>query len=199
MRVYSYVVASDSGFAPNPFDGYCTLACCKPDIRRTARVGDWIVGMTPRSRGIVYAMHVTEKMGYADFWTDSRFRSRRPTPAAGTIRERCGDNIYRPLPEGGFLQLPSGHSNPDGTEHPGMKKRDLSGRWALVSDRFAYFGEEAPDLPEPLDFMRVGRGHRCRLTPEQVAKAVSFIESLPVGKHGRPRRWAVSDDSWRKK
>lgn len=32
--LYSYVVSSDSGFAPNPFFGVCTLACCKPAIRR---------------------------------------------------------------------------------------------------------------------------------------------------------------------
>lgn len=32
--LYSYVVATDSGFAPNPFFGVCTLACCKPAIRR---------------------------------------------------------------------------------------------------------------------------------------------------------------------
>jgi len=36
MKVYSYIVAYDSGFAPNPFHGICTLACCKPTIRRTA-------------------------------------------------------------------------------------------------------------------------------------------------------------------
>lgn len=34
--LFSYVVATDSGFAPNPFFGVCTLACCKPAIRRAA-------------------------------------------------------------------------------------------------------------------------------------------------------------------
>lgn len=37
-RLFSYVVATDSGFAPNPFFGLCTLACCKPKIRKA--VGD---------------------------------------------------------------------------------------------------------------------------------------------------------------
>ena len=32
--VYEYVMTSDSGFAPNPFHGTCTLACCKPRIRK---------------------------------------------------------------------------------------------------------------------------------------------------------------------
>lgn len=34
MIVYEYVMTSDSGFAPNPFHGTCTLACCKPKIRK---------------------------------------------------------------------------------------------------------------------------------------------------------------------
>ena len=29
------MVATDTGFAPNPFFGVCTLACCKPVIRRS--------------------------------------------------------------------------------------------------------------------------------------------------------------------
>lgn len=32
--LFSYVVQTDAGFAPNPFFGVCTLACCKPAIRR---------------------------------------------------------------------------------------------------------------------------------------------------------------------
>lgn len=36
--LYSYVVETDSGFAPNPFFGTCTLACCKPAIRRAIGV-----------------------------------------------------------------------------------------------------------------------------------------------------------------
>lgn len=34
MLVYEYVMTYDTGFAPNPFYGVCTLACCKPKIRK---------------------------------------------------------------------------------------------------------------------------------------------------------------------
>jgi hypothetical protein len=37
-------VARDYGFAPNPFFGVCTLATCKPKIRKAAAIGDWVVG-----------------------------------------------------------------------------------------------------------------------------------------------------------
>lgn len=52
MRLYSYVVKHDTGFAPNPFFGYCTVACCKSEIRLKAEKGHWIVGLTPKAKGI---------------------------------------------------------------------------------------------------------------------------------------------------
>ena len=54
MRVFSYVVMHDSGFAPNPFHGHCTLACCKPKIRSQAKAGDIVIGLTTRSERVVY-------------------------------------------------------------------------------------------------------------------------------------------------
>jgi hypothetical protein len=197
MRVFSYVVASDSGFAPHPFGRYCTLACCKPVIRRVAAVGDWVVGLSRGSRGIVYAMRVTGKMDFAAYWRDRRFRHKRPDMNSGRVRRRCGDNIYEPLPGGGFRQQHSGHSYPDGSEHPWMKKRDLGGRFVLVSDEFSYFGREAPPLPAELSFLRVGRGHRSRFTAEEVQAVVEHLSSLPRGTFGRPARWPAADRSWR--
>jgi len=44
-RLYSYTIPIDDGAAPNPFWGTCTLAICKPAIRRTAKVGNWVVGL----------------------------------------------------------------------------------------------------------------------------------------------------------
>jgi len=63
MKLFSYIVASYSGFAPNPFGSYCTLAVCKPRIRNSAKVGDWIVGITPKKldNKLVYAMQVKKK------------------------------------------------------------------------------------------------------------------------------------------
>ena len=38
-RLYSYVLRKDTGFAPNPYSGYCTLACCKPPTIARKRTG----------------------------------------------------------------------------------------------------------------------------------------------------------------
>ncbi len=44
MKIYSYVVRYDAGFAPNPFGEFSTLATCKPRIRKKIQVGDWVIG-----------------------------------------------------------------------------------------------------------------------------------------------------------
>ena len=85
MTLYSYTVAIDSGFAPNPFYGFCTLACCKPGIRRTAQEGDYVVGIGPKGPGnhLVYAMRVTETVEFDDYWQDKRFRISPNPPREG--------------------------------------------------------------------------------------------------------------------
>lgn len=79
-KLYSYVVRYDSGFAPNPFYGFCSLATCKPDIRRTASVGNWVVGSGSKSVGrggfLVYAMRVTEILTFEEFNNDPRFEAK---------------------------------------------------------------------------------------------------------------------------
>ena len=70
MKLYSYCIPVDNGAAPNPYWGVCTLTICKPDIRRTASIGDWVIGTGAKnvkghgdlSNKLVYAMLVTNKM-----------------------------------------------------------------------------------------------------------------------------------------
>ncbi|HTF18069.1 MAG TPA: hypothetical protein VK658_08360 [Chryseolinea sp.] len=71
-RLYSYILRIDDGAAPNPFWGLCTLTICKPAIRRTARIGDWVIGTGSKnsklndgsiydlSDSIVYAMRISD-------------------------------------------------------------------------------------------------------------------------------------------
>src|SRR5258708_33639757 len=82
MELYSYVVARDYGFAPNPFMNVCTLATCNPKIRGNARVGDWVVGTGAASRKrsgrVVFAMCVSEAMTFNEYWNDPRFQKKKP-------------------------------------------------------------------------------------------------------------------------
>ena len=197
-RIFSYIVTHDSGYSPNPFHGVCTLACCKPQVRRQAEPGDLILGLTGKARGhcLVYGMVVAEKMSFADYWHDDRFLAKRPDMAGDTVRRR-GDNHYEPLPGGGYRQIPSRHSNKDDHgENPKTKARDLGpdlDNPVLVGGRFCYFGRDAKELQSGLEFLIVGRGHRSNFTPEQIQAARAWFESLTPGRHGKPHKWPVED------
>ena len=157
-RLYSYVVTFDGGFAPNPFWGYCTLACCKPKIRRTAQKWDWVVGLTPKSQGnnLVYAMCITEDpLTFDDYFNNEDFQNKKPTTMRHSPKRNCGDNIYEQRGDGRYKQLFSIHSG-----EPGSKKRDLSGKYVLASHDFYYFGVIPKKLPEYLRTLIVGRGHK---------------------------------------
>src|SRR5689334_11378710 len=109
MRVFSYVIKSDNGFAPNRFWGCCTLATCKPQIRKRAKAGDWIVGTGSVSNvgndRIIYAMRVDEVLPLDGYNADRRFRKKRPR-IAGSARQQVGDNIYFRARDGKLKQRP---------------------------------------------------------------------------------------------
>jgi hypothetical protein len=199
MKLYSYIVKHDTGFAPNPFHGYCTLACCKPIIRRKAEKGDWVVGLTPKSAGnkIVYLMQVDDVVqSFGDYWFDRRFKAKKPSRTGG-LHKRCGDNIYEPQVSGGYRQLRSMHSSGN-AEHAGNKAHDLSGKCILVSETFAYFGSKPFSLPSELRSLIVQRSHRSLFSDETKAEFVRFAGTVGFGVHGAPRQWPEGDDAWMK-
>src|SRR5690349_17838620 len=84
MTLYSYCIPVDDGAAPNPFWGICTLAICKPVIRRVAKKGDWVVGTGSKELGlenqVVYAMQITdvESMQQYDKHCSSELKEKIP-------------------------------------------------------------------------------------------------------------------------
>jgi len=201
MRLFTYILRSDTGFAPNPFWGFCTLACCKPAIRRVARVGDLVIGLSPKSHGhrLAYAMEVTEVVPFPEYWRDPRFAAKRPQWKSPKVVQRCGDNCYEPLADRRFRQLPSIHSMRDGTENTANMQRDLSGERVLISMRFWYFGASAVPLPADLSFAIVGRGQRSKFAEEQIQAFRGFLSTLPPGIHGPPAMWKAGDTSFMQK
>jgi hypothetical protein len=72
--LFTYTILIDDGAAPNPFRGMCSLAICKPGIRRTARKGDWIAGLGSRTAPsgdltgrLVYAMRVEAVLSLEEY------------------------------------------------------------------------------------------------------------------------------------
>lgn len=197
MRLYSYVVRYDIGFAPNPFHGWCTLATCKQDIRRKAAVGDWIVGTGSKGHGadgrLVYAMAVDEVLGFDEYWRDPRFVAKRPDRRS-SVKRAYGDNIYRRGPDGSWLQEDSRHSLDGGRPNQGHIDRDTSADAVLASRRFVYFGASGPQIPARfrgggLDLVHVAQSHRCRFPEAMARDVVAWIESLEGGVHADPPDW----------
>lgn len=200
--IHSYVVRYDSGFAPNPFYGYCTLATCKPRIRKSAKVGDWLVGSgsgdqkVRRGGHLVYAMQVTETLTFDQFDADERFSRKKPY-RRGSRKQSCGDNIYhRASGDMGWSQRDSFHSLPDGTANARHIARDTGVNRVLVSDRFVYFGGEGPLIPLKLkaadgrSLTKAGIGEARFDDPLLVADLAAWIVSLGVtGYQGRPYEW----------
>lgn len=150
MKLYSYIVARDYGFAPNPFYGFCTLATCKPDIRGKAAVGDWIVGTGAvkkykYSSRLIFAMQVNEVMDFHNYWNDPRFICKRPV-LNGSLKQLYGDNIYHKN-ESGWIQEDSHHSLDLGATNINNLRQDTQKNRVLIGSRFVYFGASAPVIP----------------------------------------------------
>ena len=213
MKLYSYIVMHDRGFAPNPFWGFCTLACCKPSIRRV--VGKnypldddyWIVGLSPKAKGnkIVYVMQVSEVISFDEYFTNKKYEVKKPDFKKKEIIYRVGDNIYQPLGNGNYKQLRSCHSknckSESWEEDPKKKREDLCGKYVLISNHFYYFGSKAEDLREDLKELIVGRNYRCNFNDETKSHFQEYVQEhiskqYKIGVNAPPSKWNKNDTSW---
>lgn len=201
-NIASYVVRYDSGFAPNPFYGYCTLATCKPEIRRVMGVGDWIVGCGSNAKGVrlggrlVYAMRVTEVMTFDAYSTSNQFQAKIPY-RSGSRKQSCGDNIYyRNDSTQGWQQRDSFHSQHDGASNPKHIARDTGVNRVLISDHFKYFGGTGPEIPAHLQdsngrqLCKTGIGWARFDDSVLLEKFVGWFDGLDgCGYSGPPEEW----------
>lgn len=200
-KVYSYVIVRDYGFAPNPFSEFCTLATCKPGIRNSAGVGDWVAGFgsakSKRTGKLVFAMLVDEILTFEQYWVDERFGVKKPV-LNGSLKRAYGDNIYSKS-SAGWVQADSHHSFKGGRQNFENIRRDTKANRVLISSKFYYFGGSAVGVPSYArfsgrhDICRPGRGHKFNY-PEQLSS--SFIEwvttQLTPGVNGEPADWRGS-------
>ena len=201
MTLFTYTVSRDYGFAPNPFCGTCTLACCKPGIRRSAKVGDLIIGVGAKanklSGSILYAMVVEEDMSFHEYWEDSRFQAKKPN-IFGSHKDFFGDNIYyRDTKTGRYRQVNSHHSNEDGSTNEHNLNKDTGVDRVLVSRDYVYFGAKAvtppPDLYSDLPGnFPCGSRSFIKNHPEELIDRIEnwLRENYEWGLQGLPERWS---------
>ncbi len=212
LKVYSYVVRDDRGLTPNPFWDHCTLALDQSLIRKIAKVGDWVVGLKEKSEKLedhylLFAMQITEKITFDEYWTNPRFQLKRPDFSVDEEIFRIGDNIYELDSEGEFVQHYSAHSQDNfKNEEEWMKQQrdDLHGEFVLVSDRkfYHYFGREPVKIPSKklVDILYCDIGHKCIADPEVPQEFLDFIAELnkqeKIGFINPPEIWPKDDETY---
>ena len=186
MKLCTYVVTHDTGFAPNPFWGYCTLAACTPNhMGIRLRKWDWIVGTEPAARGsrLVYAMRVSEILPFEAYYSDPRFGKKKPV-RTGTWKQRCGDNIYHKDADAKWQQHSSlFHNNRQ------YRKQDLKHPYVFIAEHFYYFGKQAQELRPQYHSLTLKRqGVKCNHKPEVVNGFLEWLQTnFEPGVHGQPR------------
>ena len=193
MKLFSYCLRYDDGKAPNPYWGFCTLAICKPAIRRAAEIGDWIVGTGSANSPlgnffgyVIYAMRVTEKMTMEEYdrFCTANCPKKHPDLRSSDYRRRVGDCIYDyssgPNPK---LRW-SLHTEEN-------RKTDLGGEFVLLSKHFYYFGNQPVEMPENLlPIIHATQGHKSDANQPYVQEFVSWIKSKGYRKnklYGEPQ------------
>lgn len=173
-KLFSYVVQHDTGHAPNPYSGICTLCRCKyrksknkpKNVVERAHPGDWIVGTGGASkksaghRKIIYAMRVDKKITRLKYYRNSKFAKKKQING-----NKQGDNLR---PETRFEE----------TE-----------QWVLISRHYWYFGRNAIPIPKAKfpDLEKKGPGFRSDFQEPYISRFTSWLKKkYPRGKHGEP-------------
>jgi len=206
QRLFCYKQTHDTGFAPNPFHGFCTLATCKPQIRKSKRVGDWIAGFTSvaltKGRAkvgeecLIYLMQVGEVLPLECYFSDHRFAVKKassPDDRLAPCITSVGDNIYE-MRDGQWIQ----HPNRSHGEHD--KAKDTSGKNALISTEYYYFGSEPLVIPDEFRPRVPSFQSACGVLTKDTARArefINFVKTRGPGIHARPHQWKSGDETWR--
>lgn len=182
MKLTAYILKNDTGFAPNPFGGYCTLACCKPTIRREAAKDDIVVGTTSKSvfgksNHLIYAMQVDRILTFDEYWSNVEFANRKPT--LNSAESRRGDNIWHST-DGTWKVV-------EGAFHDERAlKRDTGGEKVLIAKEFYYFGRDAVEIPSDFEcLLAKTQGHKNTGDGNEIRAFWEWIKSQSAPRMGQ--------------
>lgn len=202
-NLYSYIVKVDWGFSPNPFWGCCTLVCCKQDIRKQARVGDWVLGTgsvsndyrknESFSKKIIYAMEITKVVSMQTYYDickgniESEYytclKNKMPDYDSNVYAKKVGDCIY--------YDISKDYKDANlerGVHAEDSKEIDLSGENALISNNFFYFGKNAIPIPEDLLHVVVKyQGFKYKTNVDYVGKFIKWIQRGEFEQYRNPK------------
>lgn len=204
-KLFSYIVKNDGGAAPNPYYGVCTMTICKPKIRKTAKVGDWVFGTGGKSskcndgkihdlsNKLVIAMKVTGVLTIKEYYEfcKEHLPEKIPNWLDNDWRRKVGDCLYHYDENGVFRSVKGIHLQKG-------QKRDLSGVNTLLSTEFYYFGEKAVGVPEHLNkLVKKGQGYNMVTDRALIDGFESWIGSYEKNKiYGDPQfKWRFNKEA----
>jgi len=190
MNIYTYVIMTDRGSAPNYDPPFTTLAICKPVIRRGAQLGDVVLAFTgstlsPEPHSVCWAGVVAEKLTLEEYWNDRRFEGKKPNSSS------TPDNIYQPKDDGLLHVSNNSHG-------PGAFTRDTSGQYVLIFNPSWYFGSGGPLMPAEFGLRMTSgrRAHRkSEFLPNQWMELRTWLDN---GERSYVSMGAISDSKTRR-
>ncbi len=184
MKACTYIVTKDSGLAPNPFWGWCTLALCTPNHMgiKKLKKGDWVFGFLSKARNnkLLYAMELYETIDFNDYYNTKTFSKKIPD-LKGSWKERCGDNIYFKNSKGGWEQVETIY-------HKGMLEKDTKHPRVFISRNYYYFGDKSVSTPSCFhSLIRERQGVGYKDNQEMLKAFINWLDkNYPKGILGDP-------------
>ena len=199
MKILTYKLTADTGFAPNPFHGVLTLAACTPNhMRANLEKGDYIVGiesnelMEKRKKAglcpqkdnlLIYIAEVSEILSLNDYFHDPRFENKKYRKDKCWILEK-GDNVY--YKDGKMWKWLRGHAHDNKTK---VIYKDIYGNKVFICKRFTYFGDKCEEFNKKFEDCIVKRQgiKYCQHSHPKFIDFKKYLDSLiGKGRIGKP-------------
>jgi hypothetical protein len=174
-NLYLYRIVTDTNAAPNVADGYLTLTICKQDIRRSAKVGDYVLALVAQSNEAMKLLKPSVE--------DAKFLAAYLFRVDETVDMKRYDawcSIHAPhkLCTNDFFEG-NAQYNENGKQRPGPHgkayiEKNLSGCNSLVSTYFAAWTSRSPRRLTLEEFAAMG------ITEEKVNGLAQGYRKIPL-------------------
>ena len=148
--IHSYRQFFDAGFNPNANGGICSMAQCCRSLRRTAKIGDWIIGvvdeeMCPGVPSIVHMMEITGTCSLKEYDNMTKLDEQLwiKRPVHGIPQTTNGDCIYQWDSDGEAYLV----------RDRAQCATDLEVDRVLLSTNFVYYGKTFLPIPQNLQVL----------------------------------------------